>query len=197
MTELQIANMALRHIGMKKLNDLNGVDPSTRAINEFFDICRDDVLGEFEWPFASVQFELDESAEDALLGYAFMYDYPTQNVATVWTVYNSATADKKHEQDFEVRYLPDEDKRVILTNLDEAFCDYSHIVTNMDVWSPKFVSALSFRLASEICPGLTGDDKKAATMLDIYNAILRESKRISSSEKSKKPNQTSSYQQAR
>lgn len=107
-TKLDIFNLALNHVGMNKiLSDSDISSPSGKACNRYFEPCRDDLFSEHEWPFASVQLELAESSETALLGWDVMYDYPSETISKVWSVFNSAVADRKHEQDFEERYFLD------------------------------------------------------------------------------------------
>lgn len=197
MTQLQIVNLALSHLGMNTLADLAGTDPATTAANLFFEPCRDDVFREYKWPFATVQELLAESAEDALLGWSFMYDYPTQNVATVWTVFNEVTTAAKEQQRFQVYYMPDEAKRVICSDLQTAYAEYTYLVSDITMWDAKFIMALSYRLAASMAHDLLGDPQVGLQLTNVYNNVLSEAKRVSFSERNRKPDQTSGYVDSR
>ena len=189
--------MALRHIGMRKIDAIDDTDPSAVACADFFEACRDDVLREHAWPFALVQQPLAQFAGDVPLGWNAAYDHPASNVAAIWYVFNQATATDKENQNFEVLYDQATNKKIIVSNLDAAYVEYTYIVTDTLVWDAKFDMAMTWRLAAEICPVLTGDDEKALKLMQVYNAYISEAKRISASEKLRKPNQTSGYVKAR
>jgi hypothetical protein len=244
-TKLEIFNLALNHLGMNKIaSDSDVLTPSGKACNNYFDKARDDIFSEHNWPFASVELALVESNDDPLLGWGYMYRYPTETIANIWNVYNESTADKKHEQDFEMKLAldatPDDwdaatayvagdyvdsvdityisilagtnkipasnptywtaaqlDEKVLLTDLDEAYAEASYVVTDILLWTPKFVWCVSWKLAAAMVHVLTGDAEKGIKLMGIYNAILAEEKRISATQKRKKPNQSSGYQNAR
>lgn len=195
--QLNIYNLALRHLGLKKISSLTGTDPATTACNDFFVPCRDDVFSEHQWSFANVQATLNPSAVNVPSGWEHAYDYPTENCAAVWLVYNESTTDSKFDQDFETMYAPAADAKIICTNLSDALYEYTHIVTSITMWSAKFIMALSHRISAEIAPFLTGDDKKALNEMQIYSAIIGEVKRIDAVGQIKKPAQSCPAQEAR
>lgn len=120
------------------------------------------------------------------------------NAATVWTVFNEATETKKDEQDFEVYLIPGStDEKIIVSNLDDAYMEYTFIVNDTTLWDSKFVVALSYRLAAMMAHVLTGDAAKGKELMNVSIAYIAEAKRIAAIEKLKKPNQTSSYQNSR
>lgn len=87
--------------------------------------------------------------------------------------------------------------KVILTNLEEAYAEYTYLVTDTTLWDSKFVMALSYRMAASMAHILLGDATKGEKLMGVYNLVLQEAKRISFSEKRKKPIQTSGYQNSR
>lgn len=120
------------------------------------------------------------------------------NVATVWHVFDESTADKKDEQDFAVFLIPGStDRRIICTNLDDAYMEYTFIVNDTTLWDAKFVMAMGYRLAASAALLLPADPKKGEGLMNAYNAIIAEAKRISATERIKKPSTTSGYQKAR
>jgi len=194
-SKIDICNMALTHLGMKSLTSITSNDPSAIACNQFFNSSRDDVLGESNWPFASVRETLTLTTED-ILGWDYAYLYPV-NAAAVWDVFDEATVDKKSEQEFEVKFVPSTNRRVVCSNLQYAYADYTFKVVDTSIYNPKFVMALSYRLAAAMAHTLVGSPEVGIQLMNVYNVMLSEAKRISGSEKKKKPNQESSYQNSR
>ena len=198
MTQLEICNLALNHLGMNSIGALTDDNPSADALNVYYTIAIDDIFREFNWPFCSVTAALVASTEE-VLGWTYIYVYPA-NAATVWTVFDEATVDTKDEQEFEV-LLSSEDSstgaKVICSNLQDAYAEYTYKTTDTTLYDPKFSLALSYKIAASMAHQLIGSSEKGLKLLEIYNLVLYEAKRISGMEKIKKPTQTSSYQNSR
>jgi len=132
----------------------------------------------------------------------YSYDYPTENIATVWSVFNEGTYDDKDGQDFEVFYNTshvtlNSATRIICSDCDDAYYEGTYIVTDPTIWDMKFYLSVSYKLAAAMAGVLTGDTEKGLKLMQVYNAILGEAKRIGASEQKKKPPRKSSYQSAR
>lgn len=194
-SQVDIANMALAHIGMRAITSISADEPSAEACNEFWIPSRDEVLSEHRWPFANTQAALAELT-DQVIGWDFTYAYPSA-AARVFYVYDEGSVDRKEENDFEVVYIPSGNKRVICCDLEDAYCEYTYKVSDTTLWDAKFVMAFSYRLASAICHTLTGDADKALKLMDVYNGLMSDAKRLSYQEKVKKPNQKNTYYDAR
>lgn len=198
--KLQIINMALLHIGQAKITQAQltaASIPSAMAADTMWDPCRDEVLGESDWPFATCTETLSAISTITDAEYEYVYTYPTSAVSSVWSVFDEGTADKKEEQEFIVKYVPAQSNKFIFSHLQDAIAEYTYQVTDALMWSPKFCTAFSYKLASEICVPITGDVQKAFNLANIYNSFLGEAKRVISSEKVKKPTHTSKYLEAR
>ena len=196
--KLEVYNLALSHLGMGKISSLTGADPSTIACNMYYEPCLNDMFREHEWCFARVQQAMTDYTGDVPLGHTYAYDYPTLNAATVWTVFNEGCADDKHSQDFSSFYVPEENKRIIVTELEDAVMEYTYLVSEISIWDAKFKMALTYRLAASMAKVITGDpDKRGAELGMAYNSIISEAKRIGAIESPKKPKQVSGYQNAR
>ena len=198
--KLQIVNMALLHLGQAKITQAQltaASIPSAMAMDVMWDPCRDEVLGESDWPFATCTETLSviDTITDA--EFEYVYTYPTSAVSSVWAVFDEGTADKKNEQEFIVKYVPASSNKFIFSHLEDAIAEYTYQVTDALMWSNKFNTTFSYKLAAETCVSITGDAQKAMNLMNIYNGLLGEAKRVSSSEKYKKPTQTSKYLEAR
>ena len=194
-SKIDIANMALTHLGMSGITSLTQDNPSAIACNTFFIPARDEVLGESKWPFAAVSESLVLTTE-TITGWDYCYLYPV-NAAAVWDVYDESTTLTRGEQEFEVLFVPGTNRRIICTDLQYAIADYTYKQEDTSLYSPKFVMAFSYRLAAAMAHTLTGSAEIGIQLSTVYSALISEAKRISGSEKRKKPNQESSYQNSR
>lgn len=198
-TKLEIFNMALAHLGMKSVASTTGTDPSTVAANAFYQPSLDDLFREARLPFCTLLAELTTSTA-TVVGYDYVYEYPT-NAATVWSVFDEGTVDRREQQEFEVMLAlvgtASTETKVVCSNLADAYGEYTYKVTDTSLFDPKFTLAFSYRLASNMAHTLIGDVEKGLKLLEISNAILSEAKRINSVEKIKKPIQESGYVNSR
>ncbi|NJO00393.1 MAG: hypothetical protein HC880_00755 [Bacteroidia bacterium] len=190
MTETEICNLALSHLGTNQITDIDGTDPESVACATMFDPARDEVLSDFQWTFCNTQLVLTE-IDETRLGWDFIYSYPQQAVR-VWNIYNEATFKDKTNQDFELYFDAAGVKR-IASNLDSAYADYSYRVTDTTLWEQKFINALSYKLASMISHTLIGDPSIALKMAQIYEGLIGQAKRLDFQQKIRKPNQESGY----
>lgn len=194
-SKIGIANLTFSHLGMKPIVSLTEDIPQVNTFNAAYDPSLDDLYEEALWAFATVQKPLTPVSNE-IVGWKYVYAYPA-NIAKAWKVYNTSTVDKKDEQDFETYFIVEENKRVICCNTSEALADVTYKVTDTNIFSPKFAFALSYKIASIIAHDLTGDLEKGSTMLQVYQLVLDDAKRLSFTEKKKFPKFTSAQQEAR
>lgn len=190
MTQLDVGNLALTHLGMLVLTQAQltaNTDPRAVAINTFWAPCRDEVLAEFPWSFGTTTSVISELTDLTDSEWDHIYTYPTSATSAVFTVFNDGTATEKDEQDFEVKYIASKAAKFIHTNLSDAIAEYTYGITDPASWSPKFVMAFSYNLASRMAVALTGNGQLAITMGQLYTSVLGEAKRINSTEKKKVP----------
>lgn len=199
MTQLQAVNISLGHLGMPAITQAEltaNVHPSAIAANLYWEPARNDVLGEFNWSFATTTLALSAlSVNDA--SWDFVYTNPTTSVGSIWAVFNDATITEKYEQEFEVKYISTLSLSAIFTNLDDAYGEFTYKVTDPAVWSNKFVMAFTYRLASMMSLPLGIGPDKGLQLMEISNSYFSETKRVNSSEKRKVTPQSSKYQDSR
>lgn len=200
MTQLQISNLALAHLGMNAITQAQltaSVIPAAVAINSFWEFARDEVLGEISWSFANTTLAMVAIDDITDIEWEFCYEYPTLAVGSIWNVFDEGSVSTKEEQEFEVKYVPSELNKCVFTNLEAAYAEYTYKVTDPDIWSDKFNMAFSYRLAASMAMLLTGDADKGLKLMGIYNILLAEAKRIGNSEKVKAPPESQKYLNSR
>lgn len=186
--------MALVHMGMKTISSLTDTNPSATAADVFWDNARDDVFSKHRWPFANTK-GLLSLLDDTDIEWLYLYAYPS-NAARVFYVYNEETFTTKEDEEFEVLYLPASNKRVIATNTELAYGEYTYKVLDTTLWSSDFSLAFSYKLAAMMAPTLSSSDK-GKELSAVYQNLIADAQRLSYQEKIKKPTQTSSTQAAR
>lgn len=198
--KLQIINMGLMHFAQSPITQVEFAalsNPAAIAADAFWDPCRDEVLGESNWPFANCTQTLSAIDTATDCEWSFIYSYPTLAVSTIWNVFDEGSTTTKGEQDFEVKYIPALLGKYIFSNLEDAIAEYTCQVTDPLLWDNKFCMAMSYNLGSKMVMPVTGDVNKALSLAAIASALTGEAKRIGSSEKTKKSTPSSSYINAR
>lgn len=194
-SKIQIYNLALSHIGMRKLFDTTTQNPSLEACELHYPTALEDTYAEHSWSFATVKSKFAQVSAD-VVGWEYVYAYPPK-AAVVNYVFSAANVKFKAEQDFEIVFLPESNKKVVCSNEPEAYQEYVHMVEDTTLFSPKFVLATSFKLAALIAPSLIADPEKAELMRASARGIINEAKRINFGEKEKRPEQTNEIVESR
>jgi len=201
-TEEDIANLALSHLGdtatVASLNPPEGSAQSEHAAR-FYPIARDTLLEMHTWRFSTKRVALAKLTSN-WPEWDFAYAKPS-DASKVWAVLppdatddNSAPARLPSAivppgtPDWGV-YTPQpftmevdaSGAEVIYTDQDNAVARYTHVVTDTSRFSPLFVMALSWHLASMLAgPVIKGDAgaaeaKRATAMMQSYLSQAKES----------------------
>lgn len=176
-SEVDIVNLALGHLGDDgQVQSISPPDGSPQAYHsaKFYPIARDAALDEQNWGFATVRDTLNKLNVTPASGWKYAYAIPSDCLSPV-SIFISTATDDSNPQQFEVETLPDLTP-VIYSNVDSAILKYIRRVTDTTKFSPIFVDALAWLLASflagPLLKGATGVQaaKQAYVM---YNERLR------------------------
>lgn len=197
MTSLQIINLSLVNLGQNVITQAlltANVHPSAIAANLWYEPCRDEVLGANNWSFATVTQTLTALAiTDSQ--WDFVYAYPTVSLcaSSMWKVFNDATIDTSDQQEFTVKYVPTLGVTAIFSDLATAYAEYTYKVTDTTLWTNEFIMAFSYRLSAAMAKSITGASDNGVLASQTYNNLISEAKRLSFSEKKKKPDEDCKY----
>jgi len=195
-TKAEICNMALAHINQTNTTISNiDTDTGNTAVQcrIHYDNARRFVLADHDWNFAGKRVTLADIGSPSAL-WLYRYDYPSDCIR-IREIQRLAKTDV--EVPFEVTSLGDGSKLVIETDMPQAVCLYSWDVVVPSLFSPGFVTALSWFLASELAPALTGDRDVQQAALTVYNNYKKSAKAIDSSEGTPDVELVSPWEQAR
>jgi len=193
-SQTEIINLALGHIGQKPVEDITEKSAQANASLKIWNSCLKETLQNHDWSFATIVQPLDLHAtyDPAPAGYLYAYAYPS-NCLTIWRVYNSDTIDRKLGIRYRVLYDPTSLTKVIVTDAELAYGEYTFWVDDTSKFDAFFVTALSHRLAAELAMILNGDADMSKAQIAIYNTMMSEAERMNSYE----DNDTADYQEER
>lgn len=196
-TQVSIANMALTHLGVNPITSITQASEPARKVLLVWNNAVETVLRDHDWNFArrvGVALVVDPTVD--ITGWEYAYAKPTKCVA-IRAVYDEGTVNAKAQQDYTEALSIENNAVMVMSNLEDALCDYTYLITDVSLFPPDFVEALALYLASKIGAALTGSDSKANQMLQRYMMVLG-SAQASNKAEVREPSETSSiYEDAR
>lgn len=163
---VEICRMSLAHIGNDNfIESVTEQSKEAKICNTFFDIAKEAFLRDYNWNFASSRKALAEYGT-APEGYEYQYKFPNDCLHARKIV----SEDINIEIPFKVANI--DGIKVIQTDKEDAYLDYTVKITDVEVFDPAFVLALSYKLATLICTPLTSDK----TRLDVVNTLYQNEK---------------------
>ena len=157
-SKTQIANLALSHLGVAKVIGNLDTESSSEAsvCRTFYEITRDVVLRDFEWPFATTTLTLGLVEEDPTDEWEYSYRYPSDCLK--FRKILSGTRNETNDTRESYRIASDSAGQLIYTDKAEAQGEYTKKITDVSLFPPDFTMALSLRLAYYIAPRVTQGD---------------------------------------
>jgi hypothetical protein len=172
-TRTAIANLALRHVGVSRtianLDAATDRSAQAQAVRDFFDIAVDEVLRDFDWPFARRMSDasgLALVADDPTTEWAYSYRLPDDCLAIRRMLNGSGV--RVDTVGFRTPWTLGSDATGLLlytdyasTSADALRVVYTARVTDFSLWPADAVQSLSLLLGGYIAPSITeGDELK-------------------------------------
>lgn len=172
-SEVDICNLALAHLGdnatVASLDPPEG-SPQAEHCALFYPVARDALLEQHAWKFATKRVSLAEMVGESW-SWDYVYAAPTDALRLL-SVLPATAASDDDTQDYAAETDVD-GHAVILTDQADASLRYVARVTDTTTFSPLFVTALSWLLASHLAgPVLKGDAGAAMTKTCLQNFAL-------------------------
>lgn len=157
-----VGNMALKHLGATKpISDID-TDASTEAAQCRFwlPICVEELLRDFAHPFATTIQALQLVAEDPNDEWGFSYRYPNDCMMVKRILSGVRNDSRQSLKPYKIIY--DSQGKLILTDREDAQCEYTILQEILPVWPRDLIIALSFLMASYMAPSIvkSGDSAK-------------------------------------
>ncbi|MHA8112854.1 hypothetical protein ACX122_07025 [Kosakonia cowanii] len=170
---VEICNRALSSIGnSRSINSLNEASKEAGECSLYFDACRDSVLADFDWNFATKRVALADTGTPPP-DWKFAYRYPTDCVRIteimVPGVRNPTAAQRIS---YEVGADASGTGKLIYTDQEDAWMKYVGRVTDVNMYDAIFAEALAWRLAAAINMALTGNADLGNNALNMYGRVI-------------------------
>lgn len=177
-SEVNICNMALGRVGVSVFIDaLTEASQAATVCNQFYASCRDRALVDGEWDFArsrSTLADLGSPPANWSYRYALPSDFLSAGHLVVPGSRNPTAASRIPFA------LGEEDgARVLYTDQAQAELVYTKRITNPNLFSPLFESAVAWLLASEIAMPLAAVPSLANNALGMYARALSAAQALS------------------
>jgi len=178
-SQVEICRLGLAHIAdAARVNSIDPPDSTIQASHcaTFYPIARDEILESADWYFAKKRAELATSLY-ALENdeWAFAYELPSDFLRAIKVVPPGTQRDYPG-QAFLLETSEDGADRILYTNVEEAWLHYVFRQEATGLYTPLFVSALSYLLGSYVAgPILKGKvgaqlKKSLYEMYELYQA---------------------------
>lgn len=176
-SEVNICNLALSHLGDRAtVASLDPPEGSAQAelCARFYPIARDSLLQMHGWNFATKRIQLAQLGTPPT-GWAFSYARP-QDALDVFDIQMPNTQDYVLQTQAYICETEQDGDEVIYTNVQDAVCRYVARIEDTTKFSPLFIMALSWHLASMLAgPVIKGDvgaaeAKRCSQMAQFYLA---------------------------
>ena len=163
-TKTDIANIALAKFREGRITNIeSNTDPVAVVMNDQYDHAIELLLEEHRWNFAGKRVTLSQLGEDPPFGWDYQHALPSDCIRLKDVNGESVEASSKS---FTL------EGRSLLTNDDTVTITYVAKIIDTTFFSPSFVEALAFKLASITCGRLTGDTELAIMLDKQYNFAL-------------------------
>ena len=191
-SEIDICNIALSHLG--DTATVSSIDPPEGSAQaelcaRFYPVARDSLLEMHPWGFSVRRAQL-ALLSSSVSSWSYCYAVPADAINLIAVLSSDATNDYSTASPLGIgQYTPqpfvnetdDSGASVIYTNQDDAVLRYAALVTDTTKFSPLFVNALSWHLASFLAgPILKGDvgaaeSKRCTQMMMNFLSAAQES----------------------
>lgn len=166
-SSVDICNFALRRCGAERINSLADQTKEAIACNDAYTICKNALLAEHPWNFATRRVSLGLLVAAPLWGFDKQFQLPADCLRVIETEYDDL-------EGFEYRV---ENNSVLLCNESSIKIEYISSLTTEAQFSPKFIEALGWKLAQELSYSLVQSIELMATIenkakLEFANARL-------------------------
>lgn len=153
MDEIQVINSALGLLRDKAIVSLNEGTERARLAGLRYALVRDSVLEKHPWNFAMVRVALAASPTAPTMDWGYQFVLPADPYCL------KVRRTSQAAQAWEVG-LDQSSRRVLLANDSSINIAYTARVTDLTIWTPLAVLALTYLLASDFAGPLTGSAQK-------------------------------------
>lgn len=165
-TDIDIANLAIRHLGISTMIS-SFEDPRSKAsvaCGQYYEQCRDEVLRDFTWDFATrfqtltLVTEYEEDDDHPTAEWRYSYRVPS-DCLRIRRILNGASRIEDQDSRVKWREISDDDGLLVLTDQADAVMEYTTNSVEVGRFPPDFVQTVALLLATYLAPSLSDPGK--------------------------------------
>lgn len=195
---IEICNRALSNLGnSRSINSLTEASKEAGECSLHFEPCRDAVLADFDWNFATKRAALADTGNPPP-DWQYAYRYPTDCLRITEIMLpgvRNPTADQRVQ--YEVGSDSDLTGKLIYTDQPDAWLKYVARVADVNMYDAIFIEALAWRLSAAINMTITGNADLGNNALRMYQSVILSAGSRSMNESQEPPQPDSEFTQAR
>ncbi len=195
MTSTDICNLALAYLAKGRITSMTQGTEEARQCAMHYDHCRRMLLRSYRWGFARRTIKLALTAS-TVPGWDFVYGYPAACMSVRFVFPEDRAARKDYNKDeYEVAVV--DGVNVLCTNVEDAWCEYTEDVVEVNRMTEEFVEALARYLAASMAMVITGNGELMGTNYQLMQQALEQAKVESARELEHTPIWPTAYAEAR
>lgn len=195
MTSTDICNLALAYLAKGRITSLTQNTEEARQCAMHYDHCRRLLLRSYRWGFARRIKKLALSAS-TVPGWEYVYGYPS-SCLSVRFVFTEEGAERKEMTKDEYEVAVVDGVKVLCTDVEEAWCEYTEDVTEVAKMTEEFVEALARYLAASMAVVLTGNEGMMNLNYQLMQTALAQAQTEAAREREQTPKWPTKYAEAR
>lgn len=163
MTQLELCNVALSHLGEARIDALSDDTARARACALHYQPVLKEVLRSHRWNFAVARDEIDADPTGPAFGWGYQYSLP-EDCLRVLEVNDSEAGD----------WISDEwtiEGRKLLTNAATLRLVYIRDLDDEALTDPLFAQAFGLKLAVALTESIRGSTGKTGELLQVYQNV--------------------------
>ena len=162
-SKVQIANLALMHVGENAITSFADETNAARAIDQVYDVVRDAVLTDHTWNFAIKRLALSRDTGTPIFDFTYRFNLPTDYLRLV-----------------SIEDLPDYKISGQFIETDSDAINIKYIAENdiPNEYDSMFVMSLALRLGATIAERLTQSSALGKELMEAYAISLRDAKTV-------------------
>ncbi|EMJ5971364.1 hypothetical protein GWI96_05725 [Proteus sp. G4380] len=197
-SEIEICNIALSRIGnSRSINSMTEASKEAVQCNLHYAQCRDSVLADFPWNFATKKVAL-ANTNNPPPNWTYAYRYPNDCLKAIGIV---EPHQKYRRPDTAIHFHVGSDEngtgRLIFTDHPSAWLEYVARITDVNMFDALFKDALAWRLAAELARPLASNAGIGGEALQIYQGVIKSAAAHSLSESAEPTDYMDEFTQAR
>lgn len=196
MTITDICNLALSYLAKGGITALTQKTEEAKQCSLHYEHCRRMLLRSYTWGFARRTIKLAMLAS-SYPGWEYVYAYPAECLEVRFVFPEDGAATKDQDRNEFMVAMTSDNTKTIVTNVEEAYCEYTADIKIADVMSEEFVEALARLLASSMAMTLTGNANMMQTNYQLFQAITSNAKVESAGEQDQDTRYPKKYAEAR